>query len=171
MKKVCGIIILILLINLGAHQDSLAPVLSIEYRDSRFNTTVKLIEEEIVFNKRVSILLKAIKLVESKGDYTAKGESGEKGAYQFTNATYRMYSYLYFKELLPMTPENQDKIATKKIENLVRAGFTDSEIASFWNCGSPKWEGKIGVNKYGVKYNVPQYVKNINKAIKKLNSI
>ena len=70
-----------------------------------------------------------------------------------------------------MTPENQDKIARKKIENLVKAGFTDSEIASFWNSGSLKWEGKIGINKYGVKYNVPKYVENFNNTIKKLNTV
>jgi hypothetical protein len=167
MKKIC----LIIFIVLGAHLNTLAPILDKEYRNNRFEQIVKIIEEEIAFNKRVDLLLQAIKIVESGGDYTIKGKSGEIGAYQFTRATYRMYSYLYFKELLPMTPENQDKIARKKIENLVKAGFTDSEIASFWNSGSPKWKGKVGVNKYGVKYNVPKYVEKFNETIKKLNTV
>lgn len=167
MKKIC----LIIFIVLGGHLNTLAPVLDGEYRNNRFEQIVKVIEEEIAFNKRVDLLLQAIKIIESRGNYSVKGESSEYGAYQFTNATYRMYSYLYFKELLPMTPENQDKIARKKIENLVKAGFTDSEIASFWNSGSPKWEGKIGINKYGVKYNVPKYVENFNNTIKKLNTV
>ena len=167
MKKIC----LIIFIVLGAHLNTLAPVLNKEYRNNRFEQIVKIIEEEIAFNKRVDLLLQTIKIIESGGNYNIKGKSSEYGAYQFTSATYRMYSYLYFKKLLPMTPENQDKIARKKVENLVKAGFTDSEIASFWNSGSPKWEGKIGINKYGVKYNVPKYVEKFNKTIKKLNTV
>lgn len=167
MKKIC----LIIFIVLGGRLNTLAPVLDREYRNNRFEQIVKVIEEKIAFNKRVDLLLQTIKIVESGGDYTVKGKSSEYGAYQFTSATYKMYSYLYFKELLPMTPENQDKIARKKIENLVKTGFTDSEIASFWNSGSPKWEGKIGINKYGVKYNVPKYVEKFDKTIKKLNIV
>ena len=167
MKKIC----LIIFIVLGDHLTTLAPVLDGEYKNNRFEQIVKVIEEEIAFNKRVDLLLETIKIIESGGNYSIKGKSLEYGAYQFTSTTYRMYSYLYFKELLPMTPENQDKIARKKIENLVKAGFTDSEIASFWNSGSPEWEGKIGINKYGVKYNVPKYVENFNNTIKKLNTV
>lgn len=167
MKKIC----LIIFIVLGARLITLAPVLDKEYKNNRFEQIVKVIEEKIAFNKRVDLLLETIKIIESGGNYNTKGKSLEYGAYQFTNATYRMYSYLYFKELLPMTPENQDKIARKKVENLVKAGFTDSEIASFWNSGSPKWEGKIGVNKYGVKYNVPKYVSDFNNTLNKLKEV
>ena len=94
MKKIC----LIVFIVLGGHLNTLAPVLDGEYKNNRFEQIIKVIEEEIAFNKRVDLLLQAIKIIESRGNYSVKGESSEYGAYQFTSATYRMYSYLYFKE-------------------------------------------------------------------------
>jgi hypothetical protein len=156
MRKLCLIISLILVISLT----SKAPNLDRTYLEQRFEHTVQTILNEIAFNKRVDLLLETIKYIESRNNYHLKGGSREYGAYQFTRATWRYYSYMFFKELLDITiPENQDKVARAKVEMLVKNGFTNEEIAAFWNSGTRNnWKTKIGINKYGVKYDVPKYV-------------
>jgi hypothetical protein len=119
------------------------------------------IETAMERENRIERLLYAIREVESGGNYEMVGGSREYGAYQFTMATWRMYTFLYFREILEMSPENQDRVARQKVENLVDAGFSDREIASIWNCGKPDWEGRIGVNRYGVRYNVPHHVEKV----------
>jgi len=153
MRKLCLITILILAINLNVK----APTHSDDFITKRTEQIFK----EIDIKKRINLLLKTIKIIESRDNYHLKGLSGEYGAYQFTKSTWKYYSYIFFKELLDIKmPENQDKIAKAKIEMLVRNGFTNEEIAAFWNSGSKNnWETKVGINKYGVKYNVPRYVK------------
>jgi hypothetical protein len=158
MKKLCLITILILAISLNVK----APNLGKDYLEQRFETTVQTILDEINLNKRIDLLLETIKIVESRNRYNLKGGSMEYGAYQFTRATWKYYSYMFFKKLLDITiPENQDKVARAKVEMLVRNEFTNEEIAAFWNSGTRNnWETKVGTNKYGVKYSVPNYVKN-----------
>jgi len=159
MKRICIILSLILAINLS----SKAPTLDKEFLETRFNNNVK----EILLQDRINLILKTIRIIESRENYQLKGKSKEYGAYQFTKATWKYYSYVFFKKYLDIKiPENQDLVARAKVDMLVRNGFTNEEIASFWNSGSKKWKGKIGTNKYGVKYNVPNYV---NKFIKTKN--
>jgi hypothetical protein len=119
--------------------------------------------------QRIDNILLAIRTIESQGNYEAVGWSGEYGAYQWMPESFAQFSYRYFGELLDITlPENQDKVARKKVEELIDKGYTEEQIASIWNSGRPSYEGRIGVNKFGVRYNVPRYV---NKFIAVLNQI
>lgn len=108
-------------------------------------------------------LAKAIRQTESKGDFNAKGASGEWGAYQYTKPTWDAdnkafgTNYEYGKA----TPEQQNELAYKKIKSLKDQGHNVGQVASIWNSGKPEWEGKKGVNKYGVKYDVPAYVDSV----------
>jgi hypothetical protein len=156
MRKLCLTLVFILVISLNSR----APNLDRTYLEQRFEHAVQTILDEIAFNKRVDLLLETIKYIESRNNYHLKGKSKEYGSYQFTRATWRYYSYMFFRELLDITiPENQDKVARSKVEMLVRNGFTNEEIAAFWNSGSRNnWQYKIGRNRYGVRYNVPRYV-------------
>jgi len=120
---------------------------------TQIQETETFIKEQYVLN-----IMFTIREIESRGDYNARGGSGERGAYQFTRSTWTLYSYKYFGELLPMTPENQDEVARRKIEELVDKGFELSEIAAFWNSGRVGWMGE-GINSYGVFYSVPNYVR------------
>lgn len=162
MRKLC-----IFLILLGISLNSFAPVLSRYYINERFDNTVK----EVLIEQRVDIILKTLRFIESRNDYSLSGASGEYGAYQFTSSTWKYYSYIFFKEYLDITiPDNQDKVARAKVRMLVDNNFTDEEIASFWNSGKKDYKGRIGVNKYGVRYNVPEYVnKFINTKLKFTN--
>lgn len=109
-------------------------------------------------------LAKAIRKHESNDNFTARGGSGEFGAYQFMPDTWKGLAKEFLgDEKAPLTPENQNKAAYSRIKQLKDQGYKASEIASIWNSGQPKWEGKVGTNKYGVKYDVPAYVNRIQK--------
>lgn len=125
-------------------------------------------------NFTASQLADAIKQVESGGNYQAKGGSGEFGAYQFMPGTWAAWSDEYakaneiYQSLDINNPENQDAVANWKIQQWLSQDYTPSQIASMWNSGSPSWEGKIGTNKYGQHYDVPNYV---NKVLRNLSSV
>ncbi len=108
-------------------------------------------------------LAKAIRQTESGGDFNAKGKSGESGAYQWTPETWKAHA----KEALgdenaQMTPENQNAVAYTIIKKRKDAGLNAAQIAAEWNSGSSTdWENKVGTNKFGVHYDVPQYVKSV----------
>lgn len=113
---------------------------------------------------QVVALAKAIRSVETKGQkdpYTAKGASDEFGAYQYTTGTWAADAKSFLGKEVPLasaTREQQNEVAYKKLLSLKQQGYNPGQIASIWNSGSPEWEGKVGVNKYGVKYDVPKYV-------------
>ena len=112
-------------------------------------------------------ICKAIKQIESRGNYTVVGGSQEYGAYQFTPATWTRLCQRFMDEELDIRiTTNQDLIAYLAISRLVDKGYMAKQIASIWNSGSSKWNGKIGINKYGVKYNVPSYVNKFNNTYK-----
>lgn len=121
-------------------------------------------------------LAKAIRQSESGGDFSAKGASGEQGGYQFTQPTWDTYSK-EFGINVPLnnaTPEQQNAVAYNKIKKWKDEGKDVTQIASMWNAGQGEpnaYTGKfsngspsIGVNKYGVKYDVPKYVASVGNA-------
>lgn len=111
-------------------------------------------------------IAEAIKAVESGGNYTAKGASGEYGAYQFMPATWKDWAGKYLgKADAPMTPANQDKVAKARIDDLLKQGYNAYQIALIWNGGSPTI--KSGTNKYGVKYDTGAYANKIINELKK----
>ena len=115
-----------------------------------------------MLDQSIVALAKAIRQHESGGNFTIKGKSGESGAYQFMPATWKTWAKQYLgTSNAAMTPENQNQVAYRRIAEWKTQGYNPAQIASLWNSGKPKWEGKVGVNKYGVRYNVPAYVKNV----------
>lgn len=107
-------------------------------------------------------LAKAIRQVET-GNRQVSGASGELASrYQFMPATWKSSASKYLGDAnAPLTLENENKVAYLKILDWKKAGYNPAQIASMWNSGSPKWEGKVGVNKQGVKYDVPKYVNSV----------
>ena len=137
-----------------------APPINEEFLYVRFITVTTLIENKIKEQERIKLILKTLRILETNENYNLFGKSGEYGAYQFTPSTWKWYCHVFFKETLDIfIPENQDKVAEAKIKMLIKNGFTDEEIASFWNSGKKNWIDNKGVNKYGVKYDTPKYVK------------
>lgn len=115
----------------------------------------------------------AIRQTESGGNFSAKGKSGEYGAYQFTEPTWNSYASKYgiTAKLSEATPEQQNEVAYKKIKEWKDAGLNPGQIASSWNAGEAEKDaytgtfsnGKpsVGTNKYGVKFDVPTYAKSV----------
>lgn len=117
---------------------------------------------------RIIKIMNTIKYIESRGNYSIRGASGEYGAYQYMPGTWDYWSIELFGEILDITiPEMQDYMTYCRIEQYINQGYSNKQIASLWNSQKPDWEGRIGVNRWGVPYNVPLYVKTF---INKLNS-
>lgn len=121
----------------------------------------ELISEELSFNQAgnatASKIANAIKMVESKGNYNAVGDAGtSKGAYQFNGNNYQAWSKQYFGTTLPFTPENQDKVAQARIQDLLNQGYNAEQVALIWNGGEPV--RKKGFNKkIGLAYDSGAY--------------
>ena len=165
MKKIIWILTLILPLCAGAPNID-SKLISLVRIEARINAYI---DNYLKLQKRIESLLFAIKMVESNGNYFSIGNSGEFGAYQFTPKTWKSLCLKYVgKELDIRIPDNQDYIAFLKVKSLIEKGYSDEEIASIWNSGSSVWHRKVGINKFGIPYNVPKYV---NKIVKLKNEI
>lgn len=111
-------------------------------------------------------LAKAIRQTESGGNFNARGQSGESGAYQWIPTTWKAHAKQALgDENAPMTPSNQNAVAYTVIKSWKDQGLNPAQIAAKWNSGSETgWENKVGVNEHGVKYDVPKYVKSVTDA-------
>ena len=137
-----------------------APVFDYLEREHRMKSYMEYMES-INKENMVYDILKTFRQIESSNNYHARGLSGEYGAYQFTRASWEDWCVKTIGYILDIRdPEHQDIIAEQKVRCLLYYnGYTLDQIASFWNCGSPEYKGKIGKNKNGIKYNVPGYVR------------
>lgn len=125
---------------------------------------------DMALDQQALALTKAIRDVESGGDYNIKGASGEGGAYQFMPGTWKTWAGKYLGD--PNAPQdriNQNKVAYSRIKERKDAGLTAAQIASEWNSGKPdaykqNWRG---VNSMGVAYDTPAYVAKVKTAYAK----
>lgn len=115
----------------------------------------------MALDPQVVALAKAIRDTET-GNRPVSGASGEFGRYQFMPGTWHAGASQYLGDAnAPQTLENENKVAYEKIKHWKDQGYNPGQIASLWNSGSPNFEGKVGVNKMGVKYDVPGYVQKV----------
>lgn len=126
-----------------------------------------------MLDKRIVALAKAIRQHESGGNYQARGGSGEFGAYQYMPATWQSWAKKYLgSSTAEMNKINQNKVAYFRIKEWKDQGYNPAQIAAAWNSGSPhNWQSKVGVNKYGVRYNVPKYVKSVYSLYRKFKTL
>lgn len=117
-------------------------------------------------------LAEAIRQVET-GNRPVKGASGELASrYQFMPGTWRAEAKrILGDENAPLTLENENRVAYTRIKEWKDKGFSPAQIASMWNSGKPDWEGRVGVNKAGVKYDVPAYVAKVGSEYEKLKAV
>lgn len=119
-------------------------------------------------DSNVVALTKAVRQVESGGNFQAKGGSGEYGAYQFTEPTWNNLSQKYLGTQVPLqqaTPEQQNEVAYKQFSEWKNQGYNVGQIASMWNAGPGRpnayLENHVGTNSYGVSYDTPGYAKKV----------
>ena len=116
-------------------------------------------------------LAKAIRHVESRDNENAQGASGEFGLYQWMPDTWASTTKKYNLDPNDKSRANQNKAAYTQIKELKDKGFKPDQIAAFWNSGKTDgWEAMRGVNKHGVKYDVPAYVNSIKGAYEQLKT-
>ena len=110
---------------------------------------------------------KALIQHESGGNPTIKGASKEYGLAQWIEPTWNAEATKYLGYVpkwgtAEMTPEIQKAVVASKVADLKNKGYNPAQIAAEHNSGSKDgWENKVGTNKYGVKYDVPAYVKTV----------
>lgn len=119
------------------------------------------------------ILTKAIAYQENGGktpDYTVKGGSGEYGAYQYLPATWTARATKYLGANPPAlqnaTPDQQNEVTYKWVEDKLSQGYTPAQVASMHNAGdgAPNaYLGNKGTNSSGVNYDTKSYVNNVQK--------
>lgn len=117
-----------------------------------------------VGNTTASNITNAIKTVESGGNYSARGKSGEFGAYQFMPNTWKQWAgeFLGNPNAQP-TKQNQDFVAQAKVNQLLSQGYTPEQVALIWNAGQPV--RRSGINKFGVKYDSGAYADKVLKQL------
>lgn len=116
-------------------------------------------------------LAKALRYVESGGNFTARGQSGEFGAYQFTAPTWNAWSNEVLGRPVPLeqaTPEEQNQVAYTKLKQWKDQGFNVGQVASMWNAGEGRpdayIEGNAGVNDQGVAFDTAAYARKVAEA-------
>ncbi len=112
-------------------------------------------------------LAKAIRQVESGGNYAVRSKDGSFGAYQFIKPTWDSTARKYGVNAKweEATPAQQNEVAYKQIKEWKDKGFNIGEVASMWNAGAGRpnayKEGLKGTNSAGVNYNVASYAKKV----------
>lgn len=128
---------------------------------------------------KAKILTKAIAMQENGGKIPTNpvaGQSGEmKSIFQFVPSTWKGYAKEVFgDENTPLTNDNEVTVMYSKIKKQLENGYTPAQIASMHNAGeddpdaytgtfNSTKKSSIGKNDYGVDYNVPDYVKGVEK--------
>jgi hypothetical protein len=129
--------------------------------------------QQEALDQSVVNMAKAIRKVESGGNYSVRGGSGEYGAYQYTPGTWNSDVLKFTGKSVPLEQADkllQNEVAYKKLKTLKDKGYNVAQVAAVWNSGQPDWEGKVGVNKFGVKYDVPGYVNKVAKEYQSLKA-
>lgn len=114
-------------------------------------------------NPTAATLTRAIRQVESGGDYNAVGDNGDsKGAYQFNKNNFSTWATQYGLDPNDFSPVNQDKVAYTRINDLLKQGYTQSQVAALWN-GAAMVDGKPVANN-------PQYPQKVQQAYQQIAS-
>lgn len=116
---------------------------------------------------QVVALAKAIRHVESGGNFDARGGSGEVGGYQYTPDTWKGVASKYGINvpLEQATRQQQNEVTYKRIKEWKDAGHNVGQIASMWNAGEGRpnayRENWKGINQFGVAYDTPAYARKV----------
>lgn len=125
-------------------------------------------------DQNVVAMMKALAQHESGNKAVLPQEKGIGGAsiYQYTTDTWKGTAQKFLGDAnAPLNRANENKATYYKIKEWKDKGFKPAQIASMWNAGEGQpdaYTGKfkngspsIGVNSYGVKYNVPAHAKSV----------
>lgn len=115
----------------------------------------------------IETIIKTFSYQETRGNHKLNGASGEFGEFQIMPTTWKGFCRVYTKKYIHPTRKAQKEMLYAVISDWVDKGLTLEQIAAKWNSGNHKnWKNKIGVNQFGVPYNVPLYVNKFVKTFK-----
>lgn len=112
-------------------------------------------------------LAQAVRQTESGGNFSAKGASGEYGAYQWEPSTWAAQSKAAGVNvpLEDATPAQQNQVAYTQIKAWKDQGYNVGQIASMWNAGEGDPDaylnGNKGTNSSGVSYDTQAYAQKV----------
>ncbi len=118
-----------------------------------------------IMDLNIANIVKALVYTENGGKpkEAKAGKSGEvKSYFQFLQPTWKEYSkQVSGQDNLPLNKENEVKVVYAKVSDWLNHGYSPEQIFSMWNSGRPNAykQGVKGVNKSGVAYDTPGYVK------------
>lgn len=127
-------------------------------------------------DQNVIRLAKAIRTVESRNKPVLPQEGAALGGasrYQYTHDTWKSVAGKYLgNPNAELNLKNENKATYYRIKEWKDKGYKPDQIASMWNAGEGRpnahKEGLKGINKFGVEYNVPEYVAKVGRAYKSL---
>jgi len=125
-------------------------------------------------DQNVVAMMRALREHESGNKAVLPQEKGIGGAsiYQYTTSTWKGVAEKYLGDAnAPLNRANENKATYYRIKDWKDKGFKPAQIASMWNAGENEpdaYTGKfsngkpsVGVNSYGVKYDVPAHAKSV----------
>lgn len=108
-------------------------------------------------------LSRSIRQVESNGNYNAIGDNGTSwGAYQWHGNNFHEWAQQYGLDPSDTSEQNQDEVAYKRIDGLLKQGLSQSEVAAIWN----------GANYSNGKYTAinPSYPQKVGRAYNQISA-
>jgi len=100
--------------------------------------------------------------VETGGTFGITGRSGEQGALQYLESTWKLHAQDVLGYVPPFTETNERYVAAKTIEKMLDAGMSVRQIALVWNSGQTKCIK--GINRYGVHYDNCAYADQVQRS-------
>lgn len=103
-----------------------------------YTASQRLLGKDDKLDARARALAKAIAQHET-GHRNVPGQTGELATrYQFMPATWKTLAKKYLgSATAPTTDQNQDKVAFLRIRDLLKAGYSEAQVAMVWNGGKP----------------------------------
>lgn len=89
-----------------------------------------------------------------------RGKSGEFGATQHTEDTWKWHSIKILGYVAPQTFINEKYVTASIIQMYIDQGKTPAQILLIWNAGIGTKKCSKGVNAHGVEYDSCSYVEN-----------
>ena len=105
-------------------------------------------------------MAEAIVQVETGGNCSLRGKSGESGCFQFMPGTWAYWSERVLGYVAPQTPVNEKYVALHKIQAHLNQGYDEDDVIRIWNQGHAG-ACSAGINSHGVAYNSCAYERKV----------
>lgn len=108
------------------------------------------------------MIVEALRIAEGAGDNCEKkGQSGEKGCWQYMPRTWESFSKKIYGEVREQTNQRERYVTTMIVTKWVKEeGLSASRVALRWNAGGATHCSR-GINNHGIEYDSCAYTKKV----------